>query len=53
MKIEKVKSRTYKGKPYYKYRINIPKDKMKEAELKEGDDLEVKAKKGELNLKKN
>ncbi len=52
MKIEKVKSREYKGKQYFKYRISIPENKMKEADLKEGDELDVKAKNGELNLKK-
>ncbi len=53
MKILKVKSRNYNGKQYYKYRVNIPEEKLKEAELREGDEVEVNAKKGEIKLKKN
>jgi len=52
MKILKVKSRKYKGTQYYKHRINIPEEKLKEAELKEGDEVEITSKKGELKLKK-
>ena len=53
MKILKVKSREYKGKQYYKYRVNIPEGKLKEAGLKEGDELEVEVVgKGELRLKR-
>ncbi|MEK6830080.1 MAG: hypothetical protein AABY15_08250 [Nanoarchaeota archaeon] len=51
MKIVKVKTRKYKEKTYYRYRIDLPEEKMKEAELKEGDDLNIEAKKGELKLK--
>ena len=52
MKIEKVKSRKYKNTQYYKYRVIIPENKLNEAELKEGDNLEIKTKKGELKLKR-
>ena len=52
MRVLKVKSREYKGKNYYKYRINIPEKLMKKAGFKEGDDLEPVAKKGEIRLKK-
>lgn len=48
----KEKSREYNGKPYFKYKINLPEKSLKEAGLKEGDDLHVVAKKGELILKK-
>lgn len=52
MKIVRVKTRTYKSKTYHRYRIDLPEDKMNEAKLKEGDDLDIKSKKGELTLKK-
>jgi hypothetical protein len=52
MKVLKVKSRNYKGKQYYKYRINLPEELLKEAGFKEGDDLIAQAKNGEIRLKK-
>jgi len=52
MKVLKVKSRVYNGKPYFKYRINIPAEDLEKAGFKEGDDLEAEVKKGELVLKK-
>ena len=52
MKIEKVKSRKYKNTQYYKYRVIIPEKKLNEAELKEGDNLEIKTKKGEIKLRR-
>ena len=52
MKVLKEKSREYNGKEYFRYRINIPEEIIKEAEIKEGDDLEASAKKGEIKLKK-
>ena len=52
MKIDKVKSREYKGKPYYKYRIIIPEKIMKTAEFKVNDELEAEAKKGEIKLRR-
>lgn len=52
MKIIKVKTREYKDKTYYRYRIDLPEEKIKEAEFNEGDDLCIEAKKGELRLKK-
>jgi len=53
MKILKEKSREYKGKPYYKYKVNIPGKILKESGFKEGDELQVKAKKGEVKLRKS
>jgi len=50
MKILKEKSREYNGKPYYKYKINLPESIMKESGFKEGDELEAEAKKGEIKL---
>lgn len=53
MKVLKVKSRNYNGKQYYKYRVNIPEEILTVADMKEGDELEVNAKKWEIKLKKN
>ncbi len=52
MKITKVKSREYNGKVYFRYRINLPEYKLIEAQFKEGDDLKLDAKKGEIRLRK-
>ncbi|MEK6860195.1 MAG: AbrB/MazE/SpoVT family DNA-binding domain-containing protein [Nanoarchaeota archaeon] len=52
MKILKEKSREYKGKSYFKYKVNIPEEKLKEANLKEGDDLEIETKKNKIILYK-
>jgi bifunctional DNA-binding transcriptional regulator/antitoxin component of YhaV-PrlF toxin-antitoxin module len=52
MKVLKVKSREYKGKQYYKYRINIPEESLKKAGFKEGDELEEESIKGKIELKK-
>ena len=52
MKIEKVKSRKYKNTQYYKYRIIIPEETLKESGFKEGDELEAESKKGEIKLRK-
>jgi hypothetical protein len=51
MKILKEKSREYNGKPYYKYKINLPENSLKEAGFQSGDELEAEAKKGEIRLK--
>lgn len=55
MKIIKETSRQYKGKSYYKYKINIPEKELKKANIKEGDELYVSSsdsKKGEIRLRK-
>ncbi len=52
MKILKEKSREYNGKPYFKYKINIPEDILKEAGFKEGDELDAEVKKGEVRLRR-
>tara|TARA_B100001971_G_scaffold205092_1_gene222081 strand:+ start:118 stop:285 length:168 start_codon:yes stop_codon:yes gene_type:complete len=51
MKVLKEKSREYKGKDYHRYRINIPKEIIKKAKIKEGDDLEATAEEGKITLK--
>lgn len=50
MKIEKTKSRKYKNKQYHKFRIVLPGELLKEADFKEGDELQAQAKKGEIRL---
>jgi hypothetical protein len=52
MKVMKEKSRTYNGKDYYKYKVNLPEKNLKDAKIECGDDLEVKSEKGKLILKK-
>ena len=52
MKVIKEKSREYKGKIYYKYKININEDVLKNAGITEGDELEYQSKQGKLILKK-
>lgn len=53
MKVLKVKSRNYKGKQYYKHRINLPEELLKKSGFKEGDELKAEAKKGEIRLRKS
>ncbi|MBS3091462.1 AbrB/MazE/SpoVT family DNA-binding domain-containing protein [Candidatus Pacearchaeota archaeon] len=53
MKILKEKSREYKGTNYYKYKVNIPELVLAKSGLKAGDELEVKARKDELVLRKS
>ena len=50
MKILKERSREYNGKSYFKYKVNIPEPHLKNADFKEGDELEAQSKKGEIKL---
>jgi bifunctional DNA-binding transcriptional regulator/antitoxin component of YhaV-PrlF toxin-antitoxin module len=43
---------TKKGTDYFKWEVIIPDEIVQKAELKEGDELEAEAKKGEIRLKK-
>lgn len=53
MKIQKHPSRkTKKGGYYFKYEVVLPKDAVKKAGFKAGDELKADAKKGEIKLKK-
>lgn len=52
MKILKEKSREYKGKPYYKHKVNLPEELLKKSGFKEGDELKAEVKKGEIKLVK-
>ena len=51
MRLQKQLSRKTEDKVYDKWVIVIPPKKIKEAELKEGDELKVDAKKGKLIIK--
>ena len=50
MKLQRQLSRKTKDKVYDKWVIVIPPKKIKEAELKEGDELKIEAGKGKLIL---
>ena len=52
MKLQKRFLRKYKDKDYYKYMVNLPPDAIEEAGFKEGDELDVEVKKGEVKLVK-
>ncbi len=52
MKLQKRLSRNYKNKYYYKYLVNIPAEYVRNAELKEGDELKVEVQKHKLTLRK-
>ncbi len=50
MKLQKHYTR--KGKKYPKYEVVIPKDAVKKAGFKAGDELKADAKKGEIKLRR-
>jgi bifunctional DNA-binding transcriptional regulator/antitoxin component of YhaV-PrlF toxin-antitoxin module len=52
MKLQKRFLREVNKKKYYKFMINIPPELIEKAKLKEGDELEGKAEKGKVVLKK-
>ena len=52
MILQKMLSRIYKGKKYYKYILVIPEEEIKKAKLEEGDELEPHSKTGEINIRK-
>ena len=52
MKLQKRFLRKHKNNNYYKYIVNIPPMMIKEAGLKEGDDLEISIKKDKMTFKK-
>jgi hypothetical protein len=52
MKILKERSREYNGKSYYKYKINLSSSIVRDADLKEGDELEYSIKDKVIKLKK-
>ena len=52
MKIQKRFLRKYNNKDYYKYMVNLPPLVLKEAGIKYGEEVEIKAKKGKVILEK-
>ena len=52
MKILKEKSRSYKGTNYYKFKINIPEVNLRQANLKDGDELDIEIRDEMIILKK-
>lgn len=52
MKVLKERSRSYKGKDYYKYKVNIPEVILLNAGIVVGDNLDIEVEKGKLILKK-
>ena len=52
MKLQRILSRIYKGKGYYKYLLVIPEKDIKKAKFKEGDELESEVKEREIKIRK-
>ena len=52
MKIQKRFLRKYNNKDYYKYMVNLPPLVLKEAGIKYGEEVEIKAEKGKVILEK-
>lgn len=52
MKVQKRFLRKYKEKDYYKYVVNIPPLILREAGFREEENIEIKAEKGKIVLKK-
>ena len=52
MKLQKRLSREYKGKKYHKYILTIPESNVEKSEFKEGDELQLISKKGEIQIRK-
>ena len=52
MKIIRERSRTYKGRDYYKYKVNIPEILLLNAGIKVGDELVAEVEGNKIILKK-
>ncbi len=52
MRIIRERSRTYKGKDYYKFKVNIPEILLLNAGMNVGDDVEAEVKDNKIILKK-
>ena len=52
MKVQKQLSKKIGDKTYHKYVVVLPEKVIKKAGFKEGDELEAKAKKGEVRLRR-
>ncbi len=53
MKLQKRLSRKYKDKEYYKYVVVVPEKEIKKSGFKEGEELKIQSKKGEIIIKKS
>ena len=52
MKLQKRFLRKHKDKDYYKYMVNLPPLKVKEAGFKDGEELALEVKNGKIIIKK-
>lgn len=52
MRLQKRLSRKYKNKDYYKYIMVIPSEEIEKSGFKEGDELKLNSKKGEIKINK-
>jgi len=52
MKLQKRLSRKYNNKEYYKYLLVIPVEEIKKSGFKEGQELKIETKKGEIKIMK-
>ena len=52
MKVLMERSREYKGKGYFKHKVNLPKDVLEKAGIKTGDELVASTERGKITLKK-
>ena len=52
MKLQKRFSRRYKDKEYHKYIVVLPEEEIIKSKFREGDELEVESKIGEIKLRK-
>lgn len=50
MKLQKMLSRKYKDKEYHKYVLVIPKEDVKKAKFKDGEELKSEVKEGEIKI---
>lgn len=52
MRLQRILSRIYKEKKYYKYVLVIPEKDVKKAKFKEGDEFKTEVKEGQIKIKK-
>lgn len=53
MRVLKERSREYKGKDYFKFKVNIPSDLLEKAGIKTGDNLKASVENGKIILTKS
>jgi hypothetical protein len=52
MKLKKTKSRTYKGKDYFRWTIQIPPDEISRLGWSQGEELMIDTRTGELRVRR-